>query len=144
MIVDKVGDDTAEFAAIARRIYNSGKLDRIGLDPLGVGGIVDDLMAVGIPKDKIIGISQGFKISGYQKTCERKIASGDMYHANQPIMAWCVSNARVLVKGSGTMLSKAESGSGKIDPVIAMLNAVALMSENPTPPKSADDVGVYF
>lgn len=132
VIVDKVGDDTAEFASIARRVYDSGKLDRIGLDPLGVGGIVDDLLAVGIPQDKIIGISQGFKISGYQKTCERKIASGDMHHANQPIMAWCVGNARVLVKGSGTMLSKAESGSGKIDPVIAMLNAVALMSENPT------------
>lgn len=143
VIVDRVGDDTAEFADIARRIYDSGKLDRIGLDPLGVGGIVDDLLAVGIPKDKILGISQGFKISGYQKTCERKIASGDMYHANQPIMAWCVSNARVLVKGSGTMLSKAESGSGKIDPVIAMLNAVALMSQNPQPPQ-VDNVSVYF
>lgn len=132
VIASRVGDDTAEFAAIARQVYDSGKLDRIGLDPLGVGGIIDDLLAVGIPQDKIIGISQGFKISGYQKTCERKIASGDMYHANQPIMAWCVGNARVLVKGSGTMLSKSESGSGKIDPVIAMLNAVALMSENPT------------
>lgn len=109
-----------------------------------MGGIVDDLLSVGIPEDKIIGISQGFKISGYQKTCERKIASGDMYHANQPIMAWCVGNARVLVKGSGTMLSKAESGTGKIDPVIAMLNAVALMSQNPTPPKGVDDVGIYF
>lgn len=143
-IAHRVGDDTAEFAEIARRIFASGKLDRIGLDPLGVGGIVDDLLSVGIPEDKIIGISQGFKISGYQKTCERKIASGDMYHSSQPIMAWCVGNARVLVKGSGTMLSKAESGTGKIDPVIAMLNAVALMSQNPAPPKSADDVGVYF
>lgn len=130
-IVERVGQDTAEFAQICRTIFDSGKLDKIGLDPLGVGGIVDDLLGVGVPEDKIIGISQGFKISGYQKTCERKIASGDMYHANQPIMAWCVGNARVLVKGSGTMLSKAESGTGKIDPVIAMLNAVALMSENP-------------
>lgn len=143
-IAERVGDDTAEFAEIASRIFVSGKLDRIGLDPLGVGGIVDDLLSVGIPEDKIIGISQGFKISGYQKTCERKIASGDMYHANQPIMAWCVGNARVLVKGSGTMLSKAESGTGKIDPVIAMLNAVALMSQNPNPPKGVDDVGIYF
>lgn len=143
-IAHRVGDDTAEFAEIASRIFASGKLDRIGLDPLGVGGIVDDLLSAGIPEDKIIGISQGFKISGYQKTCERKIASGDMYHANQPIMAWCVGNARVLVKGSGTMLSKAESGTGKIDPVIAMLNAVALMSQNPNPPKGADDVGIYF
>ncbi|MFB6347846.1 terminase large subunit [Moraxella sp. ZJ142] len=144
IIVDKVGDDTAEFADIARKLLDSGKLDRIGLDPLGIGGIIDDLLHAGIPQDKIVGVSQGFKISGHQKTCERKIASGDLFHASQPIMTWCVGNARVLVKGSGTMLSKAESGTGKIDPVIAMLNAVALMSENPEPPRDADDVGVYF
>lgn len=143
-VVDFVGNDSKEFAQIAKRIYDTGKLDRIGLDPLGVGSIIDDLLAVGIDESKIVGVSQGFKLSGYQKTAERKIASGALFHADQPLMAWCVGNARVLVKGSGTMLSKAESGTGKIDPVIAMLNAVALMSENPAPPKSRDDVGVYF
>lgn len=143
VIVNKVGDDTAEFAEIALRVYESGKLDRIGLDPYGAGGIMDDLLTVGIPEDKIVGVAQGYKLGGYQKTCERKIASGDMHHANQPIMAWCVGNARVVTKGSGVMLSKAESGNGKIDPVIAMLNAVALMSQNPQPPQ-VDNVSVYF
>nr|WP_315041337.1 terminase large subunit [uncultured Moraxella sp.] len=143
-IVEHVGQDTAEFADIALRLYESGKLDRVGLDPLMVGELVDDLLAVGIPQDKIVGVSQGFKISGYQKTCERKIASGVLKHCNQPLMAWCVGNARVLVKGSGSMLSKSESGSGKIDPVIAMLNAVALMSENPNPPNKKDEVSVWF
>ena len=143
-IVEHVGQDTAEFADIALRLYESGKLDRVGLDPLMVGELVDDLLAVGIPQDKIVGVSQGFKISGYQKTCERKIASGVLKHCNQPLMAWCVGNARVLVKGSGSMLSKSESGSGKIDPVIAMLNAVALMSENPNPPNKKDEMSVWF
>lgn len=59
-------------------------------------------------------------------------------------MSWCVGNARVKLSGSGVLMSKSESGNGKIDPVIAMLNAVALMSQNPNPPKSADDIGVYF
>lgn len=143
-IVQHVGQDTAEFADIALRLYESGKLDRIGLDPLMVGELVDDLLAVGIPDDKIVGVAQGYKISGYQKTAERKIASKDMLHCGQPIMTWCVGNARVVVKGSGSMLSKGESGNGKIDPVIAMLNAVALMSENPEPPKNVDDVSVFF
>ena len=40
------------------------------------------------------------------------------------------------------MLSKAESGTAKIDPVIGMLNAVALMSENPDVPKS--DIPTMF
>lgn len=145
VIVQNVGDDVAEFADIAKHIYDSGKLDRIGLDPAGADDIVIALESIGIPKDpKITGVSQGWKLGGYQKVCERKIASGDLFHANQPLMAWCVGNARVKLSGSGVAMSKSESGNGKIDPVIAMLNAVALMSQNPAPPKSADDVGVYF
>ncbi|AKG12263.1 terminase large subunit [Moraxella bovoculi] len=145
VIVQNVGDDVAEFADIAKKIFDSGKLDRIGLDPAGADDIVIALESIGIPKEsKITGVSQGWRLGGYQKVCERKIASGDLTHANQPLMAWCVGNARVKLSGSGVMMSKSESGNGKIDPVIAMLNAVALMSQNPTPPKSADDVGVYF
>lgn len=145
IVVENVGDDVAEFADIAKKIFDSGKLDKIGLDPAGADDIVIALESIGIPKEgKITGVSQGWKLGGYQKVCERKIASGDLLHANQPIMAWCVSNARVKTTGSGVMMSKSESGNGKIDPVIAMLNAVALMSQNPAPPKSDDDVGIYF
>lgn len=143
-VVEFVGQDTAEFADIAVKIFNADKLDRVGLDPLMVGDLIDDLVAAGIPEDKIVGVPQGYKISGYQKTAERRIASKYMTHNGQRMMDWCVGNARVLVKGSGSMLSKGESGNGKIDPLIATLNAVALMSENPNPPKGADDVGVYF
>lgn len=143
-VVEFVGQDTAEFADIAVKIFNADKLDRVGLDPLMVGDLIDDLVAAGIPEDKIVGVPQGYKISGYQKTAERRIASKYMTHNGQRMMGWCVGNARVLVKGSGSMLSKGESGNGKIDPLIATFNAVALMSENPDPPKGADDVGVYF
>lgn len=139
-----VGDDVAEFADIARRLYDSGKLDKIGLDRAGAEDIIISLTSAGIPEDKIIAVQQGWRLGGYQKTCERKIASGDLSHANQPLMTWCVGNARVKTSGSGVMMTKSESGNGKIDPVIAMLNAVALMSQNPQPPKSVDDVGVYF
>ncbi|OOR89820.1 terminase large subunit [Moraxella bovis] len=145
VIVQNVGDDVAEFADIAKKIFDSGKLDKIGLDPAGADDIVIALESIGIPKDThITGVSQGWRLGGYQKVCERKIASGDLTHANQPIMAWCVGNAQVRTSNSGVMMSKSESGNGKIDPVIAMLNAVALMSQNPAPPKSDDDVGVYF
>ena len=144
VIVSDVGDDVAEFADIARRLYDSGKLDKIGLDRAGAEDIIISLTSAGIPEDKIIAVQQGWRLGGYQKTCERKIASGDLSHANQPLMTWCVGNARVKTSGSGVMMTKSESGNGKIDPVIAMLNAVALMSQNPQPPKSSDDVGVYF
>lgn len=145
VVVQNVGDDVAEFADIAKKLFDSGKLYCIGLDPAGADDIVIALESIGIPKDSHIkGVSQGWKLGGYQKVCERKIASGDLLHANQPLMAWCVGNAQVKTIGSGVMMSKSESGNGKIDPVIAMLNAVALMSQNPERPKSVDDVGIYF
>ncbi len=49
----------------------------------------------------------------------------------QPLMKWCVSNAKGKMSGNALMVTKQESGKGKIDPVIAMFNAVAIMSQNP-------------
>lgn len=136
IIVDNVGDESAQVAQLCEQIHNSGKLDSVGLDPLGIGTLIEELTAVGIPEDKLIGVSQGFKMAGYIKTSENKIARKHLLHADQPLLAWSVGNARTVVRGSGTMISKAESGTAKIDPVIGMLNAVALMSLNPEPPKT--------
>lgn len=136
IIVENVGDESAQVAQLCEQINDSGKLANIGLDPLGIGTLIEELTAVGIPEDKLIGVSQGFKMAGYIKTAENKIARKHLIHADQDMMAWCVGNSRTVVRGSGTMISKAESGTAKIDPVIGMLNAVALMSLNPEPPKS--------
>ena len=130
-IVDRVGDDIDQLALIAKKVYDSGKLDKIGLDPLGLGGLLDGLLDAGIPEDKLIAVAQGFKLMGYILTTERKLAEGNLYHAGQGLMTWCVGNARAVVKGNGMMISKQESGVGKIDPLIATFNAVALMSMNP-------------
>ena len=130
-IVDRVGDDIDQLALIAKKVYDSGKLDKIGLDPLGLGGLLDGLLDAGIPEDKLIAVAQGFKLMGYILTTERKLAEGNLYHAGQGLMTWCVGNARAVIKGNGMMISKQESGVGKIDPLIATFNAVALMSMNP-------------
>ncbi len=136
IIVENIGDETEQAAQLCKQVFDSGKLDQIGVDPLGIGTLIEELDAVEIPSDKIIGVSQGFKMSGYIKTAENKIARKHLIHADQPLMTWSVGNARTVVRGSGTMISKAESGTAKIDPVIGMLNAVALMSLNPEPPKT--------
>lgn len=143
IIVDNVGDESAQVAQLCEQIHNSGKLDSVGLDPLGIGTLIEELTAVGIPEDKLIGVSQGFKMAGYIKTSENKIARKHLLHADQPLLAWSVGNARTVVRGSGTMISKAESGTAKIDPVIGMLNGVALMSLNPDAPNT-DGPAVFF
>ncbi|EIQ21529.1 phage terminase-like protein large subunit [Shigella flexneri K-315] len=42
-IVRRVGDDTAEVAEYVRRIHEAELLGHIGIDPSGVGQILDSL-----------------------------------------------------------------------------------------------------
>ena len=132
-IVDSVGPDIDQLAQYAKQVYDSGKLDKIGLDPLGLGGLLDGLLAVGIPQEQMIAVAQGYKLAGYIQTTERKLAEGNLYHAGQDLMTWCAGNARIVMKGNGMMISKQESGTAKIDPLIAAFNAIALMSLSPEP-----------
>lgn len=141
-IVERIGDDIDQLAAIAKKCFDSGKLDKIGLDPLGLGGLLDGLLDAGIPEDKLIAVQQGFKLMSYILTTERKLAEGNLYHAGQGLMTWCVGNARAVIKGNGMMISKQESGVGKIDPLIATFNAVALMSLNPV--NEEKEYNVFF
>lgn len=141
-VYENVGDDIAELAAIAKQVYDSGKLDKVGLDPLMLGGLLDGLLDVGIPQEQIIGIPQGYKLAGYLQTLERKLAGCELWHQGLGLMAWVAGNARIVMKGNGIMVSKQESGVAKIDPLIASLNAAALMSMNPEPAKK--DYNVFF
>jgi phage terminase large subunit-like protein len=130
-LVDRIGQDVDQFAANVALVYEAGVLDRLGVDPSGLGGILDALEQAGVPEDKIIGISQGWKLTGAIKTAERKLAEGVWIHSGQPLMAWCVGNAKIEPRGNAVLITKQASGTGKIDPLMAALNAVELMSQNP-------------
>ncbi|MCV3870685.1 terminase large subunit [Pseudomonas aeruginosa] len=130
-LVKRVGDDVDELADIAEHIHEAGLLDKIGCDPVGLGAILDKLEERGIPNDKIVGVSQGWKLGGAIKTAERWLAEGSFAPAAQPMMAWCVGNARVEPRANSILITKQASGSAKIDPLMAMFNAVTLMALNP-------------
>lgn len=132
VICKDYGDDIAEIADLAKQLYDSGLLQAVALDPYGVGAIVDALYEVGIAgQDTIVGISQGWKLSGAIKTAERKLADRTLVHGGRALMAWAVSNARVEPKGNAITITKQASGTAKIDPLMAAFNAIALMSTNP-------------
>ncbi len=131
VIIEKSGEDCRQFGAICKLVYDSGKLDKIGLDPLMVGGLIDGIIEADVPEELIVGIAQGYKLAGHMQTTERKLAEGTLFHANQRMMDWCVGNARVEVRGNNALITKQSSGKSKIDPVIATFNAASLMALNP-------------
>lgn len=141
-IVKRVGQDTEEVAEYVSRINDAELLDKIGIDPSGVGQILDALVEAEIPEDLVVGVSQGWRLGGAIKTTERKLAEGVLIHGGQPLMAWCVGNARVEPKGNAILITKQASGKGKIDPLMALFNAVSLMALNPEAKKK--DYQVFF
>lgn len=136
VIVDEIGQDVEQFCQIVRMCEDSGLLDRIAVDPAGINDIVDALTdpeGAGIEHERVVGISQGWRMSGAIKATERRVAEGNLIHGGQPIMSWCVSNARIEPKGNAILVTKQASGTGKIDPLIALFMAVSLMAMNPEP-----------
>jgi phage terminase large subunit-like protein len=131
VLVKRIGDDVTELCDLVEQVYEWGLLDQIGVDPVGIGAIFDELVNREIPENKIVGISQGWKLGGAIKTTERRLAGGQMSHAKQGLMVWCVSNCRVEPRANSILITKQASGSAKIDPVMALFNAVSLMALNP-------------
>ena len=130
-LVQHVGEDVIDVAQLCQTVELSGLLDKIGVDPLGIGAILDALADHGVDSEKIIGVSQGFRLGGSIRTAERRLAGGRMRVANQALMRWCCGNARVEPRGNSILITKQASGTAKIDPLIAMFCAVALISLNP-------------
>jgi len=129
--VDDLPDDVDELADIVAEVDAAGLLAGVGLDPFGVGAVVDALAERGVSGPRVVGVSQGWKISGAIKTAERKLADGTLIHAGQDLVAWAVGNAKVEPRGNAVSITKQAAGSAKIDPLMAALDAVELMSRNP-------------
>jgi phage terminase large subunit-like protein len=134
-IVENIGADVEEVAAYVRQCEDVGLLDQVGVDQAGIGAIVDAIVAHKISHDRIVGIPQGWRLVGAIKTTERRVAGRELLHANSPLFAWCVGNARVEPRGNAVLITKQISGAAKIDPLMALFNAVALMAMNPKPRK---------
>lgn len=135
-IVEEMEQAFAEAADLVLAVYEAGLLHKVGLDPMGVGAIVDAIADRGIPAGDTedtytVGISQGWTLNGAIKTAEIKLASGTLVHAGQPLLAYAVGNAKVEPRGNAITITKQLSGAGKIDPLMALFNCVALMTRNP-------------
>lgn len=133
-IPERLGDDVEEVVAIIADIYERKLLPAkgaIGVDPVGIDAITAGLDREGIGGEMIVGVSQGWRLSGTIKSMERRLAEGSFRHGAQPIMAWCVGNAKIVATGNAINVTKQASGSAKIDALMAAFDAAALMAQNP-------------
>jgi len=131
-----------QVAALTVKVRDSGKMPAtggVGLDMASIGPLIDALVAAGFdPGDvatgragQIVPVRQGWGLTSAVYTTEFKLGDGMLLHDGSPMMSWCVSNARATLKGSNMLIDKGLSGAGKIDPLIALFNAVKLMEAGP-------------
>lgn len=135
-IYETPGDDVEELVSILQTVDDSGKLPEkgaIGVDIVGITEIVDGLEQAGLlpSPDRVVGIGQGWKLANTIKTTARRLAAGTLWHSGSGLMTWSVGHAIVEPRGNAILITKATAGAGKIDPLMATFNAVALMAKNP-------------
>lgn len=129
-----VDEDINQMVEILVRVKDSGLLPAkgaIGLDPFGVGSLVDALSKAGFTEDQMMGVRQGVALSSAVWTMERRLKHRTMAHPGSAMMAWCVSNARAEQRGNAVFISKQTAGKAKIDPLVAGFNATKLLELNP-------------
>jgi phage terminase large subunit-like protein len=131
VIVKNVGEDVAAVAAVVEGLEEAGLLDKVGVDRAGIGAISKAIQDVGIKEDRIVGIPQGWWLQGSIKTVERQLAAHALMHGDRPMMAWAVGNAKVEQRGNAITITKQASGYAKIDPLMALFDAAAVLSLNP-------------
>ena len=136
-IIEALPDDVSEVAEMVKRIYDTGLLAGVGLDPEKTHKVMfQALVDIGIDEKIIMGVSQGWKLIGSIIMAERKLAEKKMIHGGTRLMNWCVGNARIEPRGNAALITKQASGNAKIDPLMATFNAVSLMALNPATNKS--------
>lgn len=136
LIITDTAHEQAELAAdICDRVRDSGLLPEdhaIGLDPYGAAALSDALATRNYEIGKeVVGIGQGYKLSGAVKGIERRLLDGTLSHCGQGLLTWAVSNAKAEERGNNVYITKSAAGTRKIDPLIATINAMILMDRNP-------------
>ncbi len=133
--------DVASIIEHITRIKDMGLLGGVAVDASGLGEMEDALDEIGVTQEAklLVAAPQGGWMMSSIKGAERRLASGLLKHCGGPLMQWCVPNLKIEPTATGIRATKQSAGDAKIDPAMAMFNAVTLMARNP----AAEGPSVY-
>lgn len=131
-----VGDELEDLSAIVEviaEVQARGLLASVSVDPAGLGEMIDALAEINVNPDNglLIGAPQGYAMMNAIKTTERKLANGTLHHSGSALMAWAVGNLKIEPTATAIRATKQNAGDAKIDPIMALFDAVTVMSRNP-------------
>lgn len=132
--IAEAGTEVREVVELALRCDKTsfGELVGIGSDPNGIAGEIAVVAeSSGIEREKILSVTQGFRLRPGWLALERRIRQGTLKHGNQAILNWAVSNTKQ-DPNSGLVTKKA-SGIGKIDPAVAAATAAMIAMDREPP-----------
>ncbi|NSL21743.1 terminase large subunit [Agrobacterium tumefaciens] len=140
-IVDDELKDISEIVEIISDIKARGLLASVAVDPAGLGEMIEALAEIEVTQEdgNLVGAPQGYAMMNAIKTAERKLANGTLKHAPSVLMDWCVSNLKIEPTATAIRATKQNAGDAKIDPVMALFDAVTVMSRNPEAPGAGMD-----
>lgn len=132
-ILDSPLGDVAAITGHIERIKDMGLLGGVAVDASGLGEMEDALVDIGVTQEAglLVAAPQGGWMMSSIKGAERRLASGLLKHSGGPLMRWCVPNLKIEPTATGIRATKQSAGDAKIDPAMAMFNAVTLMARNP-------------
>jgi phage terminase large subunit-like protein len=132
-IVDDELSDISSIVAIIGDIKTRGLLATVAVDPAGLGEMIEALAEIGITQEDgtLVGAAQGYAMMNAIKTAERKLTNGTMRHSGSKMMDWCVGNLKIEPTATAIRATKQNAGDAKIDPVMALFDAVTVMVRNP-------------
>nr|WP_210327711.1 terminase large subunit [Aminobacter carboxidus] len=133
-----VGDDLIDLGSIVEiigMVKERGLLGGVGVDPAGLGELVELLAAKDVTEENglLHGVPQGFGMMNAIKTSERRLAKGLLRHCGGLLMPWAVSNLQIEPTATAIRATKQNAGDAKIDPVMALFDSATVMVKNPEP-----------
>jgi phage terminase large subunit-like protein len=139
-IVEHAAEDIEQIVALIADIDERKLLACVAVDPAGLGEFIEALRTIEITQegDRVVGAPQGYQLMNAIKTTERKTENGTLKHAPSSLMDWCVGNIKIEPTATAIRATKANAGDAKIDPAMALFDAVTVMVRDPQPQWKVD------